>query len=211
MVVQECGTDYGGVFVAMPGGTGTNQRCLVANNATGAWGRFVGWDATCFMTMRANMFFGTQSGIVMQADRTGYDDGRPYVATLVGGWEMFQQPSADDRVASGAGDIQIVVRCAVHATALGNDRLCGAVAAAAPPAGPDPGLQDVWDQGLWDDARWDAGIDSTLANRNTMWVSIGQTGFTHAPIVQVTVAQQARPEVELIAIAATFERGGMNV
>jgi hypothetical protein len=37
-------------------------------------------------------------------------------------------------------------------------------------------------------------------------VSIGMTGFSHAPIVQVTVAQQAKPEVELISIAATFER-----
>jgi hypothetical protein len=44
-----------------------------------------------------------------------------------------------------------------------------------------------------------------------MWVSIGMTGFSHAPIVQVTVAQQARPDVELVAIAATYERAGVNV
>ena len=43
--------------------------------------------------MRGDMFFGTQDGLIMQADRTGYDDGVPYVATLVGGWEMFQSPS----------------------------------------------------------------------------------------------------------------------
>jgi len=44
-----------------------------------------------------------------------------------------------------------------------------------------------------------------------MWVSIGKTGFSHAPIVQVTVAQQAKPDVELVAIAATFEVAGTNV
>ena len=44
-----------------------------------------------------------------------------------------------------------------------------------------------------------------------MWVSIGMTGFSHAPIVQVTVAQQAKPDVELIAIAATFEQEGVTV
>jgi hypothetical protein len=47
--------------------------------------------------------------------------------------------------------------------------------------------------------------------RNTGWVSIGVTGFSHAPVVQVTVAQTALPNVELIAINATFERAGVNV
>jgi hypothetical protein len=42
-------------------------------------------------------------------------------------------------------------------------------------------------------------------------VSIGLTGFSHAPVVQVTVGQNARPEVDLISIAATFERAGINV
>ena len=41
-----------------------------------------------------NLFFGTRDGIIMQAERTGYDDGVPYVATLVGGWELFQSGAA---------------------------------------------------------------------------------------------------------------------
>jgi hypothetical protein len=44
-----------------------------------------------------------------------------------------------------------------------------------------------------------------------MWVSIGKSGFCHAPIVQITVAQQVKPDVELVAITATFEQGGVNV
>ena len=39
------------------------------------------------------MFFGTQTGKIMQADRTGYDNGLPYTATMVGGWEVFKSPS----------------------------------------------------------------------------------------------------------------------
>ena len=46
---------------------------------------------------------------------------------------------------------------------------------------------------------------------NTRWVSIGETGFSHAPICQVTMGQRARPEVELISIAATFNRMAANV
>jgi hypothetical protein len=90
---------------------------------------------------------------------------------------------------------------------------------------------DVWDQGLWGPdagptppgphaptapeiaqyAQWDQPTPATPTVRNTGWVSIGYTGFSHAPICQVTIAQAARPEVELISIAATYEPCGINV
>jgi pyocin large subunit-like protein len=60
-------------------------------------------------------------------------------------------------------------------------------------------------------AQWDQAAPGRPIVRNTMWVSIGMTGFSHAPVVQVTVAQQAKPNVDLISIAATFERAGINV
>jgi hypothetical protein len=80
-----------------------------------------------------------------------------------------------------------------------------------PPAGLDPGVLDLWDQGLWDQALWDANPPPKPTVRNTGWVSIGQTGFSHAPIVQITMAQQAKPQVELISIGVTYERAGANV
>jgi hypothetical protein len=202
--------EYGGVFVSLPGGMPGKYRCLVANAATGAWTRFTGWDAMCFVRMRGDMFFGTQTGRIMQADRTGYDDGMPYIATLVGGWEMFQSPSQtttwrQSRVsfAARAGEpFQPQVSATVDYVVT---------IPPPPPAGADQGLLDLWDQGLWDDAVWDAGTPPAPVVRNTGWVSIGVTGYSHAPVVQVTVAQQAKPEVDLISIAATFERVGVNV
>jgi hypothetical protein len=174
------------------------------------------------------MFFGTQDGKIMQADRTGYDDGVPYVATLVGGWEVFQAPGqtitwrqARASFASSAGQPfqPQLSACTDYVVTLPTP----------PPAGPDPGLADVWDQGRWGpdmgpppppvpttperDAygQWDQTYASRQVVRNTMWVSIGFTGFSHAPIVQVTVAQNAKPNVDLIAISAAFERAGINV
>jgi hypothetical protein len=47
--------------------------------------------------------------------------------------------------------------------------------------------------------------------RNTGWISIGMTGFSHAPVVQITVGQQAKPVVDLISIAATYERDAVTV
>jgi hypothetical protein len=202
--------EYGGIFVTWPGGPPGKQLCAVVNAATGSWARFTGWDATCFAKMRGDMFFGTQNGKIQQADRTGYDDGVPYTCTIVGGWEVFQSPSqtitwkqARASFSARAGE--------PFKPQLGGTTDYVVALPTPPSAAPDPGLLDVWDQGLWDVAKWDADTPAKPVVRNTGWVSIGVTGFSHAPIVQVTMAQAAKPEVELISIAGTFERLGITV
>jgi len=202
--------EYGAIFTTFPGGAPGKYRCLATNAATGAHTRFTGWDAMCFIRMRGDCFFGTQNGIIMQMDRTGKDDGAHYVATLVGGWEMFQAPSQTltwrqaraSFTAKQGEPFQPQLSCTTDFVV---------VIPQPPPIGDDPGILDLWDEGLWDDAEWDAGVPFKPVARNTGWVSIGQTGFSHAPIVQVTVSQQAKPVVDLIAIAATFEKAGVNV
>jgi hypothetical protein len=201
--------EYEGLFVTLPGGSGNIRRCLVASTATGAWSRFTGWDAMCFMRKGDSMFFGTQKGQIMRANRTGYDNGVPYTATLVGGWEMFSSPSQtitwrQSRVAFRARSAELFIP-QISAT---TDYV---VTIPSPPsAGVDPGQRDLWDEGLWDEAKWDVAIPTPVV-RNTGWVSIGMTGFSHAPIVQITMAQRAKPDIEMISLAATFERVGVNV
>jgi hypothetical protein len=199
---------YDGVVVTWPGST--PGYCAVMNAATNAWCRFVGYDATCFIKMGDDLYFGTQDGKIMLADRTGMDDGLPYTASLVGGWEVFQSPGQtltwrQSRASFFATPGQYfrpqLSACADYVVTL----------PPAPNAGPDPGIFDVWDQGLWDTAKWDqVGVPEPVV-RNTMWVSIGRTGFSLAPVVQVTVAQRAPPEVELITVNAVFDRAGIDV
>ena len=212
--------EYGGLFVTWPGGVVGNQYCGVVNIATGAWARFTGWDVMCFGRMRENMFFGTQTGAIMEANRTGMDNGKAYTATLVGGWEMFSSQSTTMvwRQARAAFSARVGERFQPQLSATVDYAL---VIPPPPPASPDPGTADVWDQGLWAttppaaeptfQAKWDLKAVPGSTVLNTGWVSIGFTGFSHAPIVQVTVSQQAVPEVELISIAATFEPCGVNV
>jgi len=202
--------EYGGIFVTWPGGKPGKHVCAVVNAATGAWARFTGWDVTCFARMRGDMFFGTQTGQIMQADRTGYDNGLPYVATLVGGWEMFSSPSQtitwrQARASFSARPREPFIPQISATTDYVIDL------PPPPNAGVDPGPLDLWDEGVWDTATWDTGITPLPIARNTMWVSVGIAGFTHAPVVQITVAQVSKPEVDLISIAATFERAGVNV
>ncbi len=210
------------LFVTFPGGRDHKTQTVgVSNLHTGAWSRYVGWDAMCFMQLRGSLFFGTQDGLIQQVDSTGLDDarwdvgldrniGNTYCCKMVGGWEMFQVPpnqvtwfqarSAFFSSAHQPFEPQLA------ATTDYEFRI-----PTPPNAGPDPGLLDVWDQGLWDDAKWDQAGAGIAPVKNTMWVSIGETGFSHAPIVQVTVGQQVKPDVELISISATFIRMAANV
>jgi len=204
--------EYGGMFVTWPGGKPGQQRCAVVNTSTNAWCRFTGWDATCFMMMRGELFFGTQTGQIMQADRTGYDNGQPYVATMVGGWGALQsQPSQLVWHQARASFIAPTGQPFLPQLSAATDFVV--VLPTPPLAGIDSGVSDLWDQGLWDDAKWDqeATAGTAPSIRNTGWVSVGRTGYSHAPILQVMVAQGARPVVELVSIDATFERLGVNV
>jgi hypothetical protein len=189
----------------------------------------VGYDATCFIRSGNDMFFGTQDGRVMQADRTGYDDGNPYVATMVGGWgalstqpamTTWMQARASFTSKSGEPFIPQLSACTDYVIEIPTP----------PSAGDDSGVEDVWSQGRWGPpgsgqppdkvptpaeraqyAQWNQASTRVPTVRSTMWVSVGRSGYTHAPIVQVTVAQQVKPNVELIAIDVIHSRGGVNV
>ena len=222
--------EFGGLFVTYPGGTPGNYTTGAVNVATGAWCRITGWDALCFGRLRSDMFFGTQDGRIIQTERTGTDNGTPYTCTIVCGWEMFSQQSAtivwrqaraSFKARAGEPFQPQLSSCTDYVVLI----------PPAPSAAPDPGPLDVWDQGLWGpDAgptppgphaptapeiaqylQWDQPAPSMATVRNTMWVSIGYTGFAHAPIVQVTIAQVSPPDVELISIAATYDAAGVNV
>jgi hypothetical protein len=222
--------EFGGLFVTYPGGIPGSLTMGAVNIATGAWCRYTNIDAMCFGRLRADAFFGTQSGKIVQFERTGTDNGTPYTATMVGGWEMFssqsativwRQARASFRARSGEP-----FQPQLSAT---TDYVI--VIPTPPSAAPDPGPLDVWDQGLWGPdagptppgptppspadiaqyAQWDQPAPATATVRNTMWVSIGYTGFSHAPICQVTIAQASPPDVELISIAATYDAAGVNV
>jgi hypothetical protein len=99
-----------------------------------------------------------------------------------------------------------------------------------PPPGPDIGPAEVWDEGLWGSdgpvvppdpppvpapeagaARWDQPGATAGPVRTTWWVSIGETGLSHAPVVQVSVFQEVRPDVEMLGLSMLAEKAGVAV
>jgi hypothetical protein len=202
--------EMGVLLVTWPYGKQNNRLCAAINTGTGAWCRFPGVDATCFIRRLGDCFYGTQDGTIMQMERGGFQDGLPYTATLVGGWGVFQRQSntsvwhqarATFISANAQPFIPQLSACTDYVINLPQP----------PPAGPAPALAHVWDEGKWDQMLWDGSPRSKPPVRNTLWRSIGRTGYSHAPVVQVTIAQDALPDVELVAIDCTFERAGVNV
>jgi hypothetical protein len=233
--------EFAGLFVTWPGGLIGEWRCAVANTVTGAWCRFTGWDALNFCTLSGNMFFGTQDGRVVQADIGGkdYQSTRPsgtnpettlrtYTCSYVGGWEVF-----------GAPPYQFMMRqarCSFNTRA--REPFIPQVTAAvnyvytlplAPLPGPDISAVGVWDEGLWGSAGtpppdvpplpppeagravWDDPAAPPPNTRTTYWVSIGETGYSHAMIVQVSIFQQVKPDVELLGVSVIAEQAGVAV
>ena len=203
--------EQGLMMVTWPGNGPGNLISAAVNTATGAWCRIVGWDVMCWCRMRGDRFFGTQDGRIMQAQRTGYDDGtalHPHV--LVGGWEMFQSPTQTAIWHQARASFQAAASNPFRPQIFACTDYVLALPTAANP-GPDPGVLDVWDQGLWDVALWDQPSAVTPSVVNTQWVSVGLAGFSHAAGLQVRVAQQGTPDVEYISMSATYERLGVNV
>lgn len=232
-------SQQGAMFVTFPGGSPGDYRCGVVNTVTGAWSRFMGWDALAFVVLNGVMFFGTQKGRIMQADIGGYDvqtstsdvdEPKPYICSYVGGWEVFGAPPNLFTLRQGR----------VSFNSRAQEPFVPQLTAAVnyvweplpppPEIGADPGILEVWDEGLWGGesaaipipppnvqppqagrARWDQPAPTPPNTRTTYWVSIGETGWSHAPIVQVQINQLGKPFVEMLGVSLIAEQAGVAV
>jgi hypothetical protein len=231
--------EFGGLFVTLPGGSTGSYRCLVANTVTGAWARFTGWDAMCFETLSGNMFFGTQNGRVVQADVGGWDEGSTlepntnptmYTASYVGGWETFGTPQAEWhslKLARVAYRTRAPEPFIPQVTAAVNYNY---VLPPAPAPGPFTDTSETWDEGLWGSdgavvppdpppvptpepgaARWDTVAPMPANQQSTGWLAIGEMGISHAPIVQISINQPTKPDVEMLGMSLLAEQCGIIV
>jgi hypothetical protein len=163
------------------------------------------------------------------ANGSGLYGMRTYTCTYVGGWEVFGSPPFTFTLRQA--------RCSFN-TRSPNETFIPQITACinyivdvplAPVPGPDFGLAEVWDEGLWGTgtsphppeppfeanepgkARWDQPGAAVAPTRTTMWVSIGETGVSHAPIVQASVFQEVMPDVEMLGISMLAEKAGVAV
>jgi len=200
---------------------------FVANERTGYWCRFTGWDAQCFavhgLTV-SELYFGTSDGRTMKAENGGMDDGKAYTMTVFYSYSGIGSLDVGSISTGTAGEIQPVsstqavarkkitmIRArfqtnipAVTPTITVNVDYDVTTPSAPGATGSVP-AGSVWDNAKWDIDKWTGPIFSQSQN----WVPVYAMASAIAPIVQVTFKSAATPDVRLTNVDVLFETGNI--
>ncbi len=191
------------MVVSLPSVTDAQPSlCYASNLKTGAWGYFTGWNVRCIGLFAGNCYFGSSVGTVHRMDITGSDDGVPYVCTYVGLPDHVDSPGVTKTINQARSIFKSNVPFIAQISASVNY----SVNVPFPPSSAADFSADVWDVGLWDVAIWDAGQATSVS---TKWVSIGKTGFSISPQVQITCGITPTPRTELVAFDVLYEAGSV--
>ncbi|TBY60145.1 hypothetical protein E0H46_31735 [Rhizobium leguminosarum bv. viciae] len=191
------------MVVSLPAVTdGQTSLCYVSNLKTGAWGKFIGWNVRCLSLFAGEGYFGSSVGTVHRMDTSGSDDGTPYVCTYVGLPDHVDSPGVTKTINQARSIFKSNVPFIAQISASVNY----AIDVPSPPSSAANFSADVWDVGLWDVAIWDAGQATSVS---TKWVSVGKTGFSISPQVQITCGITPTPRTELVAFDVLYESGSV--
>lgn len=188
-----------------PSGSDTPMITFAVNLESGAWAKITGWDSRCLALHDDWVYFGTSTGSVVQTEITGADQGELIYYLYIGQNEHLAGVGIYTSVqqARAIFRAQSVFNPQIDVTADYEINLEAYPAAASPDTG------DVWDTALWDVAMWDS--TSEYFTVRLGWVSIGKSGFAHAPVLQILSGSAAAPSAELIMFEVTHQPGGLVV
>lgn len=184
----------------------TPPICFAVNLETGAWSKVTGWNTRCFVLNGEQVYFGTNDGTLVQADITGADEGEIIYYQYVGHMDHLGQIGRYKTVMQARAIFRTSNEFNPKVDVSTNYATYQATYPSAAGITTSPG---EWDVGLWDVALWDGA--SLFYSAETRWVSIGKSGFAHAPVVLITSGSEAAPSAELVTVEATFEPGGFAV
>jgi hypothetical protein len=188
------------VLIALPTLPGTAPQMFVANARTGAWALFTGWDATCVQLFGERLFFGSTLGRVVEAETTGADQEAVYTSTCVPLFDPLKNPAS------------LKTGMAARATLLSPLRVAAGLSfqhdftISLPPAPDDIVIPSgsLWGIGIWGTSQWGA---AAVKQTFQEWKSIGGSGYSVAPAVQISSGSIVPPDVELVTIDMTYELG----
>jgi hypothetical protein len=180
---------------------GETLSSLVVNLETGAWTKYTGWDARCVTVFNDRLYFGTSDGKVMEGETGGSDDDAPFVAQLVYHADHLDSPGITKTVKAARATFLAARPFKPRVSVSTNYKIS---LPTAPNAVVDTDIEG-WDAGVWDTATWDA--EASPASISTQWTSIGRTGYAINVQVQVTSANLAARDCELVSVDLLYERG----
>lgn len=190
----------GWLMVSSPSSVDGLDMCFVANTRTGAWCRFLGWDVKASVVFGDKLYFGTDAGLVLEADTSGSDNGMSYTAYYIPKFSEMGAPNI--KIGNRVG---FVTRSSVrmkYATRLFKDYEQNTIPITASLSEPEGSA--LWGYGTWGESVW--GGDTSRFG-STTWKAVGAKGFSLAPGISVTNNTATKPRVEIAATMLRYEVG----
>ena len=184
-------------IVIMPKANASDKTQFVSNARTGAWCRYLGWDALSGAVYNNNLYYGTSDGRVLQAETGGQDDGANYTMTVFPSYSALGRAGIRKfvkmlrpRIQSSFGiKPQLTVKTDFDTTKPAQPTASVVVSAGA-----------LWDTALWDVAVWPQAISDQSA-----WVASEGFGTVISPVLQLTLSTTSTPDIRMTATEVLFE------
>lgn len=164
-VISDYTTAYGGNFgwetalfpqqnmlvVNVPVGSGVRSYQLVMNTISGAWSRFIGWNANCFELHADSLYFGA-GGVVCKAWDTQADNGANINFEALQSFNYFGHRTQNKQ----AEMVRPVITTSGNPSILlgVNSDFDISSPVGIPSFSPNPSSAGVWDFSVWDGAIW---------------------------------------------------------
>lgn len=191
------------MLIAPPNPTGAVPSIFAANVRTGAWAPFTGWNVTCMQVFSDRMFFGSDSGKIVEAEVTGSDQGTAYVSTYVPLFDSLKSPAA---LKTGLQS-RVVLRSTALPTpkvSLQTDYVVNL------PVAPDDTTivaSNTWGTGVWGTSVWGTAADKTTID---VWQSTPGAGYSLSAGVQITSGSLSAPDTELVQVDMLYDVGDVG-
>jgi hypothetical protein len=191
------------MLVAPPTPVGSQPQLLVANVRTGGWAPFTGWNVTCLQVFGDRLFFGSDSGKIVEAEVTGSDQGSAYTCVCVPLFDPLKSPAAKK--------VGIQARAVLRATSQPGVKMSlqadYTVKLPAPPDDTTVTVGNVWGVAIWGTSQW-----GTAADKKTFqeWRSVPGSGYALSPATQITSGNISAPDVELVQTYLLFDGGDVG-
>lgn len=189
------------VLIVIPTTTGTSPQMFATNARTGAWASFTGWDGTCVAVFQGRLFFGSQSGMVIEAEVGGSDQGLPYTATCVPLFDPLKSPASLKTGMSARATLLSTLKVTAQLSFQHdfNVNLPPAPADTTSPGG------NLWGAAVWGKDSWGGAPDAKKPQQE--WRSVSGSGYMVSPAIQIPSGSIVQPDAELVNIDLTYDIG----